>query len=82
MLGLRALTMIRPSIRMSVFSNSQICTRVFCGAAVGTRVGRWRSAVAAVRALAATGWSEHAERAGGAALGQSEGGGSARSAKT
>ena len=30
------LTMIRPSIRMSVFSNSQICTRVFCDAGVGT----------------------------------------------
>lgn len=31
-----ALTMIRPSIRMSVFSYSQICTRVFCDAEAGT----------------------------------------------
>ena len=36
--------MIRPSIRMSVFSYSQICTRVFCDAeaSTGRTSGVWR----------------------------------------
>ena len=46
-----ALTMIRPSIRMSVFSYSQICTRVFCDAEVGTGQHEWGLAAAGSKAL-------------------------------
>ena len=43
--------MIRPSIRMSVLSYSQICTRVFCDAEVGTGQHEWGLAAAGSKAL-------------------------------